>query len=217
MNKENVLKALETLKKESKQRKFKQSVDLIIALKDLDFKKAEHQVDFFITLHHPTGKKVKVCAFVGPELKDEASKVFDSVVLQDDFPKYDKRKAKKLAKNYDFFVAQANIMTRVASTFGRYLGVRGKMPNPKAGCVVPSKGANLKALYDKLQRTIKISAKKVPLIQLRVGTEDMPGEQVADNVLFIYDQLIHHLPNEKHNIKAVYLKLTMSKPVKLDK
>lgn len=217
MNKDKILKALEKLKKESKQRKFKQSVDLIVTLKNLDFKKTDHQVDFFITLHHTTGKKIKICAFVGAELKDEAAKVFDDVISQTEFNKYDKKKAKKLAKQFDFFIAQANIMPKVAQTFGRYLGVRGKMPNPKAGCVVPPKGANLKALRERLQKTMKISAKKLPLIQLRAGTEEMPPEQVVDNVMYIYDQLVHHLPNEKQNISIVYLKLTMGKPVRIDK
>jgi large subunit ribosomal protein L1 len=91
------------------------------------------------------------------------------------------------------------------------------MPNPKAGCVVPPKGANLKALVDKLQKTLKVSAKKVPVIQLRVGTESMEADKVADNIIYIYDQIIHHLPGEKNNIKVVYLKLTMGKPVKLEK
>jgi large subunit ribosomal protein L1 len=217
MDKNSVLKTLEQLKKEASQRKFKQSIDLIIALKDLDFKKTEQQVEFFASIPNSTGKKIKICALIGPELRDDASKVFDLVILQDDFSKYDKAKAKKLAKQFDFFVAQANIMNKVAGAFGRYLGVRGKMPNPKAGCVVPPKGANLKALYDKLQKTVKISARKIPVVQLRVGTEEMPAEQVADNVLFIYDQLIHHLPMERQNVRNAYLKLTMSKPVSLEK
>jgi large subunit ribosomal protein L1 len=215
MDKKSVLEALDKLKKESQKREFKQSFDLIIALKDLDFKKPEQQIEFFANLHHTTGKKTRVCALVGPELSDEAKKIFDLAIIQDDFQKYDKKQARKLASKYDFFIAQANIMTKVAATFGRYLGVRGKMPNPKAGCVVPPKGANLPALYEKLQTTIKVSAKKVPLIQLRVGTENMPAEQVADNIILLYDQLIHHMPGERHNIKAIFLKLTMSKPVKL--
>ncbi len=217
MDKASVLKAIEALKKDDKQRKFKQSIDLIITLKDLDLKKTEQQIEFFTTMHNTTGKKIKVCALIGPELRDEAIKVFDMVIMQDDFNKYDKSKAKKLAQQFDFFVAQANIMNKVAAAFGRYLGVRGKMPNPKAGCVVPPKGANLKPLYDRLQKTVKISARKVPLIQLRVGTEEMPAEQVADNIIFIYDQLIHHMPGERQNIRDVYLKLTMSKPVRLEK
>jgi len=215
VDKKSVLEALDKLKKDTQQRKFKQSVDLIIVLKDLDFKKPEQQIEFFANLHNTTGKKTRVCALVGPELRDEAKKVFDLAIVQDDFQKYDKKQARKLASQYDFFIAQANIMTKVAATFGRYLGVRGKMPNPKAGCVVPPKGANLSALYEKLQTTIKVSAKKVPLIQLRVGTEDMPPDQIADNIIFLYEQLIHHMPGERHNIKEILLKLTMSKPVKL--
>jgi large subunit ribosomal protein L1 len=217
MDKKNVLEALENLKKNSPKRKFSQSFDVIIALKDLDFKKSEQQVDFFVTLHHDTGKKKKVCAFVGPELLDEAKLACDKVIMQDDFSKYTKQMAKKLADEYDFFIAQATIMTKVAASFGRYLGVRGKMPNPKAGCVVPPKGANLKALIERLQKTVKVSARKVPLIQLRIGTESMVTEQVADNILYVYDQLIHHLPGERNNIQTVFVKLTMSKPVKLDK
>jgi large subunit ribosomal protein L1 len=215
MNKDDVLEALDKLKMSSQKREFKQSIDLIIALKELDFKKPEQQVEMFLSLPHNNGKKIKVCALVGAELNDDAKKVFDLTIIQDDFQKYDKKKARSLAGQYDFFIAQANIMTKVAATFGRYLGVRGKMPNPKAGCVVPPRGVNLAGLYEKLQTTMKVSAKKVPLIQMRVGTEAMPPEHVADNVMFVYDQLIHHLPAEKHNIKAIYLKYTMSKPIKL--
>ncbi len=217
MDKNSIIKALESLKKDSKKRNFTQSVDLIVVLKGLDFKKPEEQVDFFVNMHYAAGKKVRVCALVGPELRDQAGKVFDSVIVSDDFSKYDKKKAKKLASKYDFFVAQANMMAQVAKVFGRYLGVRGKMPNPKAGCVIPPKGANPQALYDKLQKTIKITAKKTPLVQVRIGTEGMPADEVADNALYVYNQLLHHLPGEKQNVSKVYLKLTMSKPEMIKK
>jgi len=216
MNKKSVLEAIQKLKSEPK-RKFSQSVDLIITLKDLDLKKPEQQVDFFVTLHHDTGKKLKVCAFVGAELMDEAKAACDLVITVDDFSKYTKQKAKALANQYDYFIAQATIMTKIAATFGRYLGVRGKMPNPKAGCVVPPKGANLKVLVERLQNTVKVSAKKVPIIQLRLGTDAMDEEKLADNILYVYEQLIHHMPGERNNINHIYLKFTMTKPLKLDK
>jgi large subunit ribosomal protein L1 len=216
MDKKSVLEALKKLRSEPK-KKFSQSVDLIITFKDLDLKKAEQQIDFFVTLHNDTGRKLKVCAFVGAELMDEAKANCDLVITTDDFAKYTKQKAKALAEQFDYFIAQATIMTKVAATFGRYLGVRGKMPNPKAGCVVPPKGANLKALVERLQKTIKVSAKKSPVAQLRLGTEAMADESIADNIIYVYDQLIHHLPGERNNIQHIYLKLTMTKPVKLDK
>lgn len=215
MNKEETLKTLQQAKQAGEGRKFKQSIDLVINLKDLDFKKPEHQVDFFTTLQHTNGRKIRVCAFAGPELKDEAAAACDTTILVEDFDIYkDKKKAKKLAKEHDYFIAQANIMAQVATVFGRVLGPRGKMPNPKAGCVVPPK-ATLKPLVERLQRTVRVQAKKDPVIHLLAGKEDMDEGKVADNILFLYSQVQTHLPGEANNIRNAMIKLSMGKPVKL--
>ena len=47
--KEIVQKALSQLRKEAPERKFKQTIDLLFLLKDLDLKKPEEQVDFHET------------------------------------------------------------------------------------------------------------------------------------------------------------------------
>ena len=214
MEKNHVLTRLKEVKEASAQRKFKQSVDLIINLKGLDLKKTDNHIDFYVTLHHRYGRKVKVCALVGAELMEEAKRVCDKALLADDFKKLSPKDIKKLAREYDYFVAQANIMPQVATTFGRVLGPRGKMPNPKAGCVVPPK-AQLKPLYDRLQKTLRVSAKKDPVIHLIVGREDQGEDEVADNISFVYNQIVHHLPQEENNIKNGLVKLTMSKPVVL--
>ena len=105
-------------------------------------------------------------------------------------------------------------MGQVAGAFGRTFGPIGKMPNPKAGAVVIAK-PQIKPLFEKLQKTIHVLAKKEPVIHVTVGKEDQSADEVADNVVYFYDQLIHHLPKEKNNINKVLLKLTMSKPVDL--
>jgi len=217
MDKNNLVKTLKFLKEKAKSRNFKQSIDVIFNFKDLDLKKADNQVDFFVNLHYGRGKKVKVCAFIGPELAAEAKNVCDEAVLVDDFVKYqkDKKLVKKLANECDVFIAQANIMGQVAGAFGRVLGPKGKMPNPKAGCVVPPK-ATLKPLKERLQKIVKVTAKTSPSFKCGVGTEEMPEEEVADNVLTLYNNLIHHLPKETANIRSILLKLTMGKPIKID-
>ena len=215
MEKHELQSALARAKDNSPKRKFRQTYDLIINLKGLDLKKPDHQVDTFVTLPHSRGRKVKVCALVGAELDQQAKGIFDSVIMSDHFERYkDKKEIKKLAASADFFIAQANIMPKVATVFGRVLGPRGKMPNPKAGAVVPP-NANLKPVYEKFQKTVRASAKTQPIIQVPIGSEEMKLEDVAENGMLVYKQVLQLLPNEKHNIKDICIKLTMGSPVRI--
>ncbi|MFH1510558.1 MAG: 50S ribosomal protein L1 [Candidatus Woesearchaeota archaeon] len=215
MDQKSVLKVLLELKSQKK-RNFAQSYDLIINLKNLDLKKPDQQIELFVNLHNTVGKKRKVGVFVAQELLQQAQQVSDKVVFIDDFPNYqDKKSIKRLAKDIDFFVAQATIMPKVALQFGKVLGPRAKMPNPKLGCVVPPQ-ANLKALVDKLQKVIVVKVKTQPVVQVMVGTESMPDAEVVDNIMTVYGNVVSHLPSEKNNIKSIYLKTTMGKPFRLD-
>lgn len=217
MDKKNALEVVKKLREVSPKRKFVQSVDVIVNLQDLDFKKPEHQMDFFVVLPYTTGKKKNVAAFVDADMFDDAKTNCDFAIALHQFDNYskDKKQIKKLAKKYDFFIAQSTIMNKIAATFGRTLGPKNKMPNPKAGCVLAPK-TNIKPLYDKLQKTVRILARNKPLVQVCIGKEDMPDNQLADNLLLIYDQLIHHLPKEKNNLKNMFIKTTMGKSVKVE-
>ncbi len=213
MDDKQLREAIEGLKKDDS-RKFKQSFDLIVALKELNLKKPEEQVEFFTQVHKTIGKKRKVCALVGGEMAEDAKKVFDTVVTLDEFDKLGKKEMKTISRGHDYFVGQANIMPKIAQAWGKILGPHGKMPNPKAGCIVPPK-APLAPLYDKLQRTVKVTAKKSPNIQVLAGTQEMETADIVDNVKTLYDQIVHHLPRENNNVKHVFLKLTMGKPIKI--
>lgn len=216
MDKSQILNTLEELKKNSKKRKFSQGIDVIIILKNLDIKKTENQFEIFTSLPHSKGRKMKICALVGAEMSDASKAAFDNVILLDDFEKYasDKHKIKRLAEDYDYFVGQANMMPKIAASFGKVFGPRKKMPNPASGCIVPP-NANLKLLSDKLQKTVKISVKKQLVVQAMVATDTMKDDEISENVLALYNTVLHKLPNELQNIKSVSLKYTMSKPVKV--
>jgi len=215
MEKAKVLEAIRKAK-EAKKRNFKQTFDIIVKLKDLDLKKPEQNLDFFALLHYPIGRKAKVCALVGAEMRDAATQAVDKVIIQDEFARYgqDKKATKKLAEEYDYFIAQANIMPAIATHFGKILGVRGKMPNPKAGCVV-SPNANLKQLYEKLQKTVRVKTRNSQMVQARIGYEDQPEEEIADNIITLHTQIVNHLVNHENNISKTLLKLTMGAPVEI--
>jgi large subunit ribosomal protein L1 len=212
MNKEDIIKQIHELKSHSK-RKFTQSYDLVINLKNIVTKSSP--VDFFVTLPHSSGKVVKTACFANNQLHDSAVKNCDLVLEESDFAKYsDKKVGRKLAQDYTYFIAQATLMPKVAAAFGKALGIRGKMPNPKLGCVVPP-NANLEPLVAKLKNTVRLQSRKATNLQCIVGKESQPDEEVAANIIVVYNLALKNLPNEIQNVKSVQLKLTMGKPVKL--
>ena len=215
MDKQAFIKTLKELRETGKKRNFSQSVDLIVTLRDLDMKNPENHVDIFVTLPKAHSKKVKIAALVGPELEEKCKELCDITLTESQFADYsDKKKAKQFASEYDFFIAQADIMTKVAAAFGKVLGPRGKMPNPKLGSIIPAKGA-VEPLIEKLKKVVRVSAKKSPMTQVKVGNESMSDSDIADNLVAVLNQLSHSLPKEDNNIKTVMIKLTMSKPIKV--
>ena len=214
MERQEILQAIKTVKSNSTKRKFTESVDFIINLKGLNIKKEEEKVSAFIPIPHFRGKKVTTTALVDQALSTKAKASCDHVILLDDFKKQDKKSIRKLAVKTDYFIAQANIMPKVAATFGRALGPKGKMPNPKAGCVVQPT-AELQPLVERLQKLIRLETKNEPTIKTSIGMASMTDEHLADNAMAIYNYIVSHVPQEKNNIKSIMLKLTMGTPIKL--
>lgn len=203
---EAVVKALEDKGKKN----FSQTVDLIINLKEMDIKKNDQQLDIFVTLPHEKGKAAKVCGLVGPELFKDAKANLDEAIEAHDFDKFknNPKKIKQLSDSYDFFIAQANVMPQIATIFGRVLGPRGKMPNPKAGCVLPPKAAT-GPIKERLTRTVRVVAKTSLSVKVPVGTESMDVKDIVENIQYVYTNITNNTPQGENNIKSVMVKLTM--------
>jgi len=206
--KEVTEKVKELIQKSAK-RKFLQSVDISIALKQIDFKKT--QINEVFPLPLGTGKKITTCALVDKSLQTTAKANCDKVILLEDFDKFkDKNKIlKKLCEDYDIFIAQANIMPQIATVFGKVLGPRNKMPNPKAGSIV-APNADLKIIVQKLSKIVFLRARKQPVINCSVGTESMEPEKLAENIVGVVKFLETKLEKGSQNLGHVYIKTTMS-------
>jgi len=203
----NLTEVIEEVKKSCKGKGFKQSIELIVNLRDLDLRRPENRIIGLLELPHPPNKPVKVCVFASGELYTKAKKLgVDLILARDDLERIakDKRQAKKIAKNHDFFVAEASLMPLIGRTWGVYLGPRGKMPTP----VPPT--ADIESILERLRRTVRIRVRNQPVVQLRVGTEDMDSKLIAENVNAALNWIIDRLPKGLTNIKDVYLKGTMT-------
>lgn len=197
--------AFEELRK-NKERKFNQTVDLIINLQKFDARK--NNVNIFVQVPHKIKDK-KIAAFL--ETKNDSI----DTITKNDFKKYsDKKELKKLTRRFDFFIAQASLMPSVATTFGRVLGPAGKMPSPQMGIILNADDKSISELKDKVNNSAKIRAKDSS-VKVAIGKQDMKDAELIENILTIYNAILKVLPREKDNIKNLEVKFTMTKPVKV--
>jgi large subunit ribosomal protein L1 len=203
--KEKTLKAIEELRKSSKKRNFSQTFDMIISLREFDVKKPENKFMEDIVLPHGRGEDARVVVF-----SDTLKNIGCDVLTSGDMEKYlkDKREARKLVREADFFLAEPKMMAAVGKVFGQFIGPRGKLPKVITG--------NAAELVKNYKKSVRIRIKDAPVIQCMVGSEKMGDEEIAENVEAVLKAITARLPKGIHNIKSVLLKLTMSEPVKVE-
>lgn len=206
-----IIERLKEAKESSKARKFSQTWDFSLNLKGLNLKKPENRFNFEFMLPEGRGKDQKV-AFIVDSLESEAKKHADFVITkaQIDSLRKNKKKLKKIANEYDWFFGEASLMPQIGKSFGVIFGPRGKVPKP-----VPPK-VNIEPFVKRAKRSVRVFVKDSPVVHVAVGTDKMEDEKVARNVDAVYNAVKEKLPKGRTNIKTMYVKLTMGKPVKLD-
>ncbi|TSC64961.1 MAG: large subunit ribosomal protein L1 [Candidatus Doudnabacteria bacterium Gr01-1014_77] len=203
--KSDLKKALESLRK-SGERKFNQTVDLIINLQKFDSKK--NQINLFVTIPFKVKEK-KIAGFLEVQNKGVET------ITPEQFKRYSEKKdLKKLVKKFDFFIAQASVMPRVATTFGRVLGPAGKMPSPQLGILMNVNDKEVEELKRKISNSVRIKIKEAS-IKLAIGKQSMKDEEIIENVISVYNAMLKVLPKEAENVKNIEIKFTMTKPEKI--
>ena len=131
--KDEVARALGELRQNLVKRKFSQSIDLIVKLREVDLKKPENRINETIPLPNPPAKALKVCVIASGDLGTRAKTAGADMLVgrnEIDALSKDKKAARKLAQEYDFFIAEAPLMPLFGRALGAFLGPRGKMPTP---------------------------------------------------------------------------------------
>ena len=206
IDKKSILTAVGEAKKSAKKRKFSQTIDLIVNLKDIELKKPENRINELVELPHPPKPKIKLIVFAGGDLALRAKKAgADRVLMREDIERLasDKKGAKKLIEDTDFFLAETSLMATVGKILGPILGPRGKMPTP----VPPT--APIDAIINRHKTSVRIRIREQPNTQIGIGTEEMSDEMLTDNIQAVVSLLERKLPRGSRNIQSVSVKTTM--------
>lgn len=211
-DKKTIVDALKEAKEKSGQKKFNQTIDLILNLQEIDMKSPEGKIQTVVDLPHPTAKPNKICIVAQGELALKARKANADIVIE----KADlealagkKKELRKLANDYDVFIAEAPLMPLVGKILGPVLGPRGKMPVP----VPPN--IDIAATIEKHRKTIVVRTRNQPIIQCSIGTENMNEEELYDNAQAVIRALEGKLKRGLKNIKDAYIKTSMGTPIKI--
>ena len=192
-----------------KPRRFKQSVDLVIVLKDVDLRSPEGRIREIVYLPKKPTKEPEVCVVAQGDMEVKAKALGVTVLNREDLQKLrgNRKAVKKLAKKCDWVLVMAPLMGLAGGILGPALGPRGKAPTP----VPPN--ADIEAGINRFKTAVWVRTKNQPQIMVRVGTEDMKPEDIAENIKAVLSAVENKLGRQK--IAKIYIKKTMGPPVQV--
>ena len=204
--KELVKKAREATPK----RNFAQSAEITLVLKDIDVKKG-FSVNEIVVLPNPTKKGASLCMLSTGDMGLRAKKAgVDQVMEADTLDRVgtNRREARKIVRSYDFFLADATLMSSVGRSLGQFLGPKGKMPTP-----VPY-GAPIENIASRLRSSTRIRSKNQLNMSTKIGDESMTDEQLVANASAVIASVEKKLPQGEKNFRNAIIKFSMGKALK---
>lgn len=190
--------------------KFDASVDLDIKL-GVDPKKPNQMVRGSVTLPHGTGKDIRVLVLCNPEKEDEAKEAGADHVGLDDYLK----KIEDGWTDVDVIVTTPDVMPKLGK-YGKILGPRGLMPNPKTGTVTENIGDVVK---QSKAGKVDFRVDKYGIIHVAIGKTGFDSNQIYDNALEILQEVARLKPSSAKGeyFRNISMSASMSPSIKIDK
>jgi large subunit ribosomal protein L1 len=210
INESQLAQMITEAKKGTKQRKFKQAIELIMVFKDIDVKKG-FAINETVQLPRKLNQPASVCVIASGDLglkakNANADKVVDGTKLTQTGT--NKRESRKLINGYDFFLADTQLMANVGKTLGQFMGPRGKMPTP-----LPF-NAPIDSILERFRSSIRVRLRNSLSVACKIGDETMSDEDLAANANAVINTIEKKLPSGDKNIKKIMIKTTMGKIAK---
>jgi len=208
LNTDNLKKALAQVLEgaETKKRKFLETVELQVALKDYDTSR-DKRFSGTVKLQHVPRPRMKVCVLgdvVHCEQAQKANIPFKSV---EDLKKLNKNKklVKKLAQEFDAFLASQVLIPQIPRLLGPGLNKAGKFPT------LIQHTDNIEQKVTDIRSQVKFQLKKVLCMGVAIGNVGMTPEELRMNSLMAINFLVSLLKKNWNNVKKLYIKSTMGK------
>ncbi|XP_021716353.1 60S ribosomal protein L10a [Chenopodium quinoa] len=193
-----------------KNRKFTETVELQIGLKNYDPQK-DKRFSGSVKLPHIPRPKMKVCMLGDAQHVEEAERIGLEWMDVEALKKLNKNKklVKKLAKKYHAFLASEAVIKQIPRLLGPGLNKAGKFPT------LVTHQEPLENKVNEIKATVKFQLKKVLCMGVAVGNLSMEEKQIFQNVQMSVNFLVSLLKKNWQNVRCLYLKSTMGKPYRI--
>ncbi|HEX2013857.1 MAG TPA: 50S ribosomal protein L1 [Nitrososphaera sp.] len=206
-----ILELVKRAREGSTKRKFNQSAELTLVLKDIDIKKG-FNLNEVVALPHKPSRLPTICVIASGDMGTKARKAGVEKVMDPqelDRLGTNKREARKVVRSHDFFLSDTGQMATVGRSLGQFLGPKGKMPTP-----LPY-GAPVETIASRFRSSVRVKAKNQLNVSARIGDEKMEDGQLAENAGAVIAAVEKKLPQGDKNIRNAMVKFTMGKTAKL--
>jgi large subunit ribosomal protein L1 len=196
-----------------RKRKFDETVEISIGLRDLDLKNPANRINVETVVPNDLGGNVKITVISDGDLAVKAKELGLRNLGRQDVEMLAKetKKAKILANETDFFLTDPPLMAIVGRFLGKILGPRGKMPKP-----IPPK-VDLAKFIERYNRIIPVRLKASPVINTKIGKVSQDTKALAENASAIIQTVTSKLPKGTTHIRNLTFKTTMGPSVKFVK
>ena len=211
VEKTQIISAVTAAMEQAPKRKFQESIDITINLRHVDMAQPKNRIDETILLPQAMGVKKIAVLGKGDIVSQARNSGADIIIGPEEIERLGgaPREARKLAGQYDYFLAETAVMPLVGRWLGQRLGPRGKMPQP-----IPM-GQDITPIVERLRNSVKVRSKDRLNMSVKIGTTAMTADAVAENVDAILKRVVGRLENGELNIRSVYVKTTMGPAVKV--
>lgn len=185
------------------------TVNLVVRL-GVDPRKADQMVRSSVILPHGTGKSVRVAVFAeglkATEAEEAGADIVGAEVLTEMIEAGD--------LDFDVVIATPDQMSKVGR-FGKILGPRGLMPNPKTGTVTMDVA---KAVSDAKGGKVDFRTDRQANVHLVIGKASFPARHLVDNYAAVIEELMRLRPAAAKGryLRSIHVSTAMGPSIPVD-